>query len=269
LVDRISRDERLAITSVNPREPKYRKKDGIGNNSQFIDKQLMAMESDADVLLYLDADTTVHGDLSLLFESAEQFGFCATQWNDWWTGPGMARKRVEALLEVEGIPAEAIYGITKSGVNWPSVNGGVWAAKPSSPVLPKWHDWTLACGGLFISDERVLHVMQSEFCPVGRMTTLMDKGRWNSSPIHRSPDIGDEDVVVWHYHGDANVRPDKSGGRGRKAVDIWWPIYWECLRENVGGMADWKDSVLRSPANRSGNKWLGSLEKQMSKIMCG
>ena len=226
---------------VAKREPEWR-----GRNDQFLDKIHMVMEAEADVVLYLDADTTIHGDLSPLFEHAERCGFCATQFCNW-SMQGMAGSRVKKLLEFPEIPRHYINRLFDSP-GWPSVNGGVWAAKPSSPVLPQWYGWTDACKkDMFIADEAVLHVCSAAFCPEGQMSILCG-GVFNCSPKYQPAEVADESVRVWHYHGDCNTRLNKS----QKGYDLWWPIWQSCLDNNVGGCAEWQSSVV-------GNKWMKQL----------
>ena len=248
IAKKLYNDDRLGISQLIEAEPTYRKKDGVGHNSQFIHKIEIAGQIAADAVLYLDADTTVHGDLTPLFDMTIDHSFVATQWNDWMSTSGIAHKRVLGLSEIDESFKPWVKLATSSP--WPSVNGGVWACRPYSPVLQKWHDWTLRCKDIFISDERVLHLMQPLFYPTGDMVTVTAGGRYNSSPKFRSSKIKDEDVVVWHFHGDSNVRPEN---KSQKGYDLWWPIFEECLRENIGGIADWWDKV--------GNKWITKLKE--------
>ena len=101
--------------------------------------------------------------------------------------------------------------------------------------------------------------MQRKYGDSNEFVTVTASGMYNNSPIYQSKNLRDEDVVVWHFHGDSNARPDKNKGRGQRGVDLWWPIYQHCLRENIGGIAEWRGSVE--------NKWLDRLESQIG--MCG
>jgi hypothetical protein len=250
-VRHIAKDKRLRIECVE-REPALRRGDGYGGNAQFLDKIQVAMMQHCDVVLYLDADTTIHGDLTPLMEAAYKTGFCATQWNDWKTNRGHAKKRINGLLEVKDIPNDLVKEL--SGKPYPSVNGGVWATVPSSPVLPLWYDWTKACKKMFISDERVLHLMMARF-PEDVWVLL--GGRWNCSPKFQPMNLRDDNVVVRHYHGDSNVRPNKSV----RGVNIWYPIYAECLKEDIGGINCWIGDVK--------NKWMDRLGDYSLSVMCG
>lgn len=241
LVSRIAEDDRLAVTAVE-REPVYR-----GKNDQFLDKILMVSQQPPnDVLLYLDADTTIHGRLTPLFELAEEVGFCATQFNGWTTDSRMMRGRLGSLRDYPLIDHSLIDRVCQPG--WPSVNGGVWASRPTSPVLPLWSEWTLAASvhhGTYIADEKVLHLLMAKFYPKELLVAV--RGVWNCSPVYQPATVADSEVRVRHYHGDSNVRPDKSA----KGHRLWWPIYQECLANNVGYINEWIGGVR--------NKWMDQL----------
>lgn len=243
IVEQISQDERLNI-SCSKREPALR-----GRNSQFLDKiDLVRGLPKEDIVLYLDADTTIHnGRFHLLFGLADYYGFAATQFNNWTSNVGSPKRRIGWLRKFDHIDHRLIDRLQTEC--WPSVNGGVWAAGPSSPVLQTWYDWTLvAKEGAFIADECVLHLLQGVYGPQGRMVTACDSGMFNSSPKYQA--CSDPDVVIQHYHGDSNVRPQKS----QKGYDLWWPLYQRCLLLNVGGMRDWRSGVK--------NKWMDRLEAE-------
>lgn len=240
LVRRIAEDPRLGIEAVR-HAPQFRWK----RNTQFAVKQLVAMASEADVVLYLDADTTIHGSVKPIFDGAADRGFCATQFCNWGAGDGIARKRILRLLDVSGIPEEHVSAAISG--DWPSVNGGVWAARPGSEALARWFEWTEAAKDLFIADECCLHALMPAFVPSGRMDVLLG-GAWNCSPREKfqPPNLPDEDVVIRHYHGDSCCRPNKT----EKGVRLWWPIYQECLELNVGGIREWRGEIQNKHLDR-------------------
>lgn len=240
LAVRIGGDPRLGIADVRKRERQYKRR-----NAQFFDKINLFQTLDADVALYLDCDTTVHGDIELLFDAAAEHGFAATQFNDWTTADRKIRGRIESLRQFPDI--DPVWISATLGRAWPSVNGGVWACRPDSPVLPVWEAWSLAAKATFIPDEKVLHVLQAKFNRC--MTTVCGDGRWNSSPKFQSKTLADCDVVIRHYHGDSCVRPSKS----KKGFDLWRPLFDECLYANLGGVRDWYLKV--------GNRWIDELER--------
>jgi hypothetical protein len=96
---------------------------------------------------------------------------------------------------------------------------------------------------IFIPDETVLHLLVwlygVESHSIGYPLKLAEGGTWNCSPKYQPERLSDDQVVIRHYHGHSNVRPNKS----QKGFDLWWPIFQQCLGENVGGMFDWIDQI--------------------------
>ena len=248
---RINDDRNLDVLVVC-RTPEWR-----GRNDQFEDKQLVMMQQPAeDLTLYLDADTIIRGRLDPLFDEAERFGFCCTQFCTWVSTGGIISGRVKKLRDYSQIDQGLVESILS--VKWPSVNGGIFACRPNSPVLPLWHEWTKIARKVFISDETVLHTMVPKFGPKGQLCVATG-GRWNCSPIKKYLPKGmtKEDVVVWHFHGDSATRYEKSP----EGVAMWWKEYQECLRDNVGGIAEWRSKIHY--------KYLDQCERDISERMCG
>jgi hypothetical protein len=119
-------------------------------------------------------------------------------------------------------------------------------------VLPLWHEWTVVVREIFISDETVLHCLQAKFVPSGEMTVVKG-GRYNASPIYKPETLDDRDVRVWHFHGDSNTRFKKS----KRGVELWWPLYVHCMKENIGGLREWRKDIHR-------NKYLDALEEEIA-----
>lgn len=249
LVRKIAEDERLDITAELS-EPAYRAKRDEGRqgkNDQFIHKiKLVQSITDADLVLYLDADTSIHGDLMPLFRVARAHRFVAPRFSSWTTAGGAVRARIERLRKFPAINQDCVEEVLR--LPWPSVNGGVFCCSPRSCVLKTWEQWTWEARHVFIADEAVLHVLQPLFVPSGQMAVWPD-GRFNCScnPKWMPEKMGEHEVVVWHYHGDSAVRSDKHGGN---AYRRWWPLWQRCLAENIGGCQAW--------APREGNGWLGN-----------
>jgi len=240
-VSRAFSDRRLSDgVEVRFRKPVYN-----GRNGQFLDKIRLARElEELDLMIYLDADTTIHGSIEELFDVTRRKKFLATQFNQWTTNNSIIRKRLDEFLRGFGGEAEEVLRRKMKERAWPSVNGGVWGAVTGkgNRCLEIWERWTTVGMSQFIPDEKVLHFVVMSFEDVGIMTG----GRWNCSPIRKFSE-GIDDPVIYHYHGDSNVRPNKSPD----GFERWWRLYQECREDNLGGVLDWEGKV--------GNRWLNQL----------
>lgn len=243
IVEQIARDRRLNI-EARFRAPAHKLK-----NAQFMDKIQLAWDQQDAVrrVLYLDADTTIHGRLDRLFVEAKKEGFAATQFCDWKSNHGIPLRRIVKLKNYRGINQAAVDSCCNNP--WPSVNGGVWAADTSSEVLTLWYKWTKVAQSEFIADEVVLHTLVPIFFEDG-MSIVGSMGEYNTSPKFQCKDLPDDEVIVYHFHGDSNVRPDKT----EKGFNLWWPLYKHCLEANIGRMADWIDKI--------DNKWMKPLQER-------
>jgi len=222
--------------------PNYR-----GKNDTFVDKTRLVQDHyDDQTVLFLDADTTVHGNLDLIFQLAERYGYAIPQFCTWKSSKRNIAGRLNTLKEFPEIDASLIDTVIRE--NWPSINNGVFAATPDSPVLPLWHKWTSIAKMTFIPDEKVIHPLMAKFTPLNQFTVLLG-GAWNCSPRYQPKELLDEEVIIRHFHGDSNSRLDKS----EKGVKLWMAIYHECMKLNVGQIADWRKEIH--------NKYLDHLEK--------
>ncbi len=240
IVQRIAEDENLGITAFE-REPSYR-----GKNAQFLDKILLMQTIQADAALYLDADTLVRGRVHPLLAGALTTGFVATQFNDWAIGKGVIHNRIARLRQFPEIPQDVVEAVL-ANPKLCSVNGGVFACRPSSPVLPQWYKWANIAKSIFIADETVLHVLQ---IGMADEITIAGGGSWNCSPKHKPSGLADNDVRIWHGHGDCFTRPNKC----KRGTEMWMKVFSEVVDNNIGGIRDW-------PSLYSGNKYLEQLLK--------
>jgi len=256
LVREIAEDEGLHI-ECELSEPAYRARRDEGRqgkNDQFLAKiRLMRSLESGGPVLYLDADTSIHGDLSPLFELALVRTFVATRFSSWTTAGEVVRARIERLRDFSAIDRNCIGEVLREP--WPSVNGGVFCCSPSSHVLEIWERWTWEARHVFIADEAVLHILQPLFVPSGQMEVWPD-GRFNCScnPKWLPEGFSEQDIIIWHYHGDSNVRPQKHDGYGYRR---WWSLWQKCLEEDVGRCRSWQPCEANGWL---GNKWFAILE---------
>jgi hypothetical protein len=216
--------------------------------------RIMQERATKDVGVYLDCDTIVSGSIQQLFQAAEAFGFVFTQFCDWVTTGRTISNRISRLLGIEGIPQDAVRRCLSTTL--PSINTGIFACVPTSPILEEWYGYIEPAKHLFIGDEITAHVMVAMGLPeqiktvtdtvtdyiysdVGTALAVAAGGRWNCSPKYKPANLPEELVKVWHGHGDCFTREAKSP----KGVAMWWPLFEEVHRQNIGGIHEWIDTV--------------------------
>lgn len=251
IVEQIAKDKRLCITP-KLREPKYR-----GKNDQFLDKQGVVFHEDADSVLYLDADTMIQGPVDplldrLIIEPA--LNMLVTQFNDWTTLGKVIKNRISGLIGIEGVPQNHVQECLTA--RWPSVNGGIFVARPGCEELSVWRRWTWAARNIFIADETALHVLMAQYYPTGSLQIEFG-GRFNASPKYQPATLNDEEVSIYHFHGDSNLRPDKS----LRGFEIWAAAYKECILQDVGGVRSWRKAA------EAKNKWFRRLESKYAQAV--
>lgn len=234
VVKRIAKDARLGI-DVIPWTPLFR-----GHSDTYVDKTRLIQSMDAeDEVLFLDADVSIHGKLDPLFDCISTHGFVATQFCDWVSTGGTISGRIKSLLQFPEIDKLLIDVLLSRP--WPSVNTGIFGGVTNSPVLELWHRWTYAARSTFIPDEKVMHLMTAKFGPSAEIAVAAG-GRWNCSPRLQPANLKNEDVRIWHFHGDSNLRPSKS----ERGFEMWRELYLRAMHLNLGGIQDW----VRSIANK-------------------
>lgn len=244
IVQRIADDPQLGDVNAYPRKPALRRSDGVKSNAQFFDKiQLMASVPHSEWNVYVDADTLVMGSIDVLLGPiTPSTSFMATQFNDWRTGGGVIAKRLHDLNQFADRDIRCHVDRVILG-NYPSVNGGVFACRRNSGILTQWYAWCMLCRSSFIADEKCLHLFSGTS---GSGFEVLQGGAYNCSPKYQPKELRNEDVAIWHFHGDSNVRPNKC----QRGVDMWYPVWQQCLDANVGGCRDWwhtcRNKYLRS-----------------------
>lgn len=210
-----------------------------GKNAQEIAKiALIQTVKSHEMVIYLDADLLIQGSIAPLYLAATQspVAFSATQFCDWTMQKGIPRGRVERLFPYDEIPRGLIEAAVQPEM--PSYNSGIFASRPDSEVLPTWGKWTEVSRKIYISGESSLHPIAQKY-PIA---TLWG-GKFNCSTIYQSPNLPDDQVAIWHFHGDSNLRPGKS----LRGFRMWWPHLMATMDENIGGIRDWWSTI--APTN--------------------
>lgn len=222
---RIAADDRLGEVEVVVREARWR-----GRDDYLFDKiDLMMGLDDYEAGILFDADTLITGPVEELFRGVEEFGFVATQFNQWTTRGPIMQRRIKNLRRCPEVDQELVEDVLRRP--YPAFNVGVFASNPKSPVLPEWYEWTMAAKWTFIGDEVALQPLQVKHVPKRRM--VVADGRFNHSPKVEPA----RPVHVWHGHGNCFTKEEKSP----VGVSMWYPLYRKAVEENLGGIAEWKD----------------------------
>lgn len=231
VVKQIRRDSRIGIDII-PWTPLYH-----GHSDTYVDKtRLIQSMPTGDEVLFLDADISIHGKLDPLFDCISTHGCVTTQFNDWISTGSTISGRLRSLLQFPEIDKTLIDTLLSRA--WPSVNTGIFGGAPDSPVFPLWHEWTYAVRQTFIPDEKTMHVLTAKFGPTKEIA-VAGGGRWNCSPKFQPANLADEDVRIWHFHGDSNLRPSKS----QRGFDMWSGLYQQVMSLNLGGIRDWVHGI--------------------------
>lgn len=245
IVSQIANDPRLGPIWARGRDPAFR-----GHGDYWVDKiDIMLEQRDVDSSLLLDADTIIVGKLDELFEAAEKYGYAVTQFCDWKTTNNIIKNRVKRLLVYPELNLDLINNCLEHA--YPSPNVGIFSCVPDTPVLHEWRRWSYIARDVFIADESVMQALLPKYVREGKAAVI--DGRFNCSTM-RFQHIPDNEVVIWHGHGNSFLRPEKSP----KGHAMWWEQYQAALERNLGNIRDW--------VNKYDNKRMGKCLKERKNL---
>lgn len=231
IVHRIACDPRIGAT-VAPAQVTQRKR-----HTAYCAKPSLWRWTPYERNLYLDADTIVAKDPSSLLEMVGKTAaarLVVTRFADWVTTGRIYSSRISQWRKVSE-PGINILAMAEHSLKntFPAINTGVFGFERNNPDLQLWEAVTKAGGETCsFTDELALQILLPKFGG-----HLVDD-HFNASPLYHK--CATEDVVVWHFHGCKNLRKDAG-------KVLWWPVFEEVLKENVGGIKDWfrADKSLR------------------------
>lgn len=202
-----------------------------------------------ETTVFIDADTLVQGDVSPLFEMAEQHetGMVFTDWG-WHCGGRKMRKRIDPWI------AAGLF--TRPPDDFPAVNTGVFAFRKDSPVMP---EWSYRCvngvpitGDTFYGDEVCGNLIAHE------MGACIAPMIWNTSCLCRDDDALAAAKII-HMHGRKHVRRnwlwDKRGRRKdtRPVASVMWCHAFEEMLSNH----EWAKDLNHDKHTAAYLEWLG------------
>lgn len=193
-------------------------------NSVFINATLCHTTTPYDVSMWLDSDSTIHGDIVPMLDAAEKYEFAIAQFTTW-TTHGRIAGRIRGWKGIH--PDEWIKAAIDFG---PAINCGVFAFRKDSKLMADW--WTLAVKGqhTMIPDETCCQLILPRY-PHRMMPQIFNVSCKYGLPEHFA------DARIVHYHGRKHCRIEEGKLRYHCA---WWYREFEEIRdlrlvqENIG-----------------------------------
>ena len=217
----------------------------------FYAKTAMHTLSPFERSIFLDADTTIHGDISPLLPETEEL-INWTQFHEWTTQTGRIQERIKKWRHV--LPSQVAWQLATEGV--PAINTGVLGfSRSSARMMDEWREKTAQNIG-FICDEVCAQLLAFSY-----PHNVLD-ARFNCSPrfcwkSHSLSTLvtgeGMTDVRVVHNHGNKGLKP-----RDRDLQRIWLFNYFRAWEQNVGDIQSWDkgDSKIRGLGGRHPRKYV-------------
>lgn len=198
-------------------------------HSCYVTKSTLWRYSPFDTTLLIDADTMVVGEFRNLFDWAEDPkmpGVVVTRFSKWHTQGNIVSGRVRQW-KAKKVACEAI-NVKRAAAKaieypWPALNTGVVCWRKGAEILGAWEELTRAGWRCSFTDELAMQLLITEF----PHTLVGDEYNW--SPIYGKAEK--EDVRIIHFHGNKQLRSEAAG--------TWWPVYEECVRDDVAGVREW------------------------------
>lgn len=230
-------DKDLDITLIQ-RTPRSR-----AHNGHFLEKiHLMQEYAGLPGALFIDADTLPVQPVDVVFDLLKYAKMVTVQFSNWTTQKRLIQGRLARIAHLEDCKEDLARCADEPIA---SVNNGVLACTSDSVCLARWAKLTeMVYDTVFIPDEVCLHpvVASDAFRREGVM--MAGESGFNTSPKYPHPDLKEDQVRIWHFHGDSNVRPDKS----QFGFNTWWPVFKNCINKNVGNLDRWFTPQM--------NKWI-------------
>ena len=214
-------DKRLGVDLVEPAVDVRR-----GKNHHYLAKCRLHEFTPYDVSVFIDSDTIVKGDLTPLFQVAEEHEFAVPQFCNWKSDGRMISRRI---LEWKDIRPRDMRRALKFG---PAVNTGVMAFTKDSKFMKDWFRVARRGRDFFIPDETSCQVI------LWRYPHKVVDSFYNGSC--RYDDCADPNIRLIHYHGRKHCREGLPFNG-----DLWMQAYNEVVALNIGNIQEWTPAADR------------------------
>jgi len=190
----------------------------LGNGSGYLNKTRLIDLMPFARAVFLDCDTLVVDKFDALFPDSNEVRL--TQFCDWKTNGNKMSKRIGRWKEVMNEQATL-----QMALEYPAINTGVMGLSKTSKNLSI--EWQRVCrlNISFMCDELAMQLIFLKFPHV----VLPDA--YNCSPIYRTEDHKDEDVKIWHGHGQKFLRSSNGLRIYMPTLLEMWTDNTYCIRE--------------------------------------
>jgi len=206
----------------------------ISHEYGLVKKSRVHRVSPFEFTLFLDADTIVRGPIDEIFYKIIQTGLVVTQFNDWGTGRGRMKRRIQQWESKYPKLCEKAYEYGKA------INTGIFGYAKKNEALEDYHETTLA--GLKIPgmSRKTLDEVAMQLIVTKYPHAIMD-GSWNTGCVHGDPAT----ARIIHYHGHKHCRDGAAG-------DIWKREF----KRLVGKFPQFKTQLESGCGDDSIAKWI-------------
>jgi len=203
-----------------------------GKGQVFLETTLAADYTPYSTTIWLDADTIVVGDVTDLFQQAEENEIAMTQFSNWTMAQGIIRRRIKSWADIYPKRVKRYVGKPE----YQSLNCGVYGFITESKFMQDWYKFAEPGRSRFIPNEVAMQLSIWEY------PHLVADQKYNCSCKYS--DINDPDVRVIHYHGKKHCRMDEN-----KNVlfngNLWVDRYEKILEENLCDIHSYLPLILK------------------------
>lgn len=195
----------------------------------WFEKSRMHLYTPFENTLFIDSDTIIQKDPSVLFDEIEKNDFIVPQFSSWTTKTKIIQKRLHKwdMIDIDLVN----YTIQK---NDPSVNVGVFGFNKKSLLMKNWFDFTIQNLDAVLPEESSCHLLLNLY-----KGKIIDS-KYNYSCKHDKKNI--DDSIIIHYHGNKHCRLDQNGSllyNAEKWLEHWKEIYYK----NICFIQKWYNKI--------------------------
>lgn len=214
ITNNLVRDAGISIKTVRPNA-------SLQYPALVLKTELWQLINELDSFLFLDADTMVCSDPSLLIPDEDDDRIILTQHSNWTTNHQQAAWRIHCLRERGYLHPDLAKILID--MNAPSINTGVFAMSKKCKVAPLWSKTVHGLDDFWLHDEISMQVLYP-FYP-----NRVYDDRYNCNPAHAVRDP--KEVVIWHCCLRKYGLP--------KSSETWFKMAAEVWEQNFASIRDW------------------------------